>query len=76
MLSTTQWFIFSLVPRRMAKAMEKESRLWMTKCGKCGHETSIWDLGGIRYLAFGNPRRWRRCTKCLQGNWHQVYKKE
>ncbi len=44
-------------------------------CPDCGQETSIWDAGGIRYLAAGNPRRLRQCEKC-GSKWHKVVKKD
>ena len=52
-----QRFILAIVPRRLGQAMEKESRLWVMVCLECGKETSIWDAGGIRFLAAGNPRQ-------------------
>ena len=70
-----QRFILAIVPRRLGQAMEKESRLWMMVCPDCGQETSIWDAGGIRYLAAGNQRRLRRCVKCGP-KWHKVLKKD
>jgi hypothetical protein len=74
-MSSLQLFLLSIVPRRVAKAMEKESRLWMLVCPECGRETSIWDAGGIRYLAIGNPRRRMSCPKCSP-RWHKVVKKD
>jgi DNA-directed RNA polymerase subunit RPC12/RpoP len=55
--------------------MEKDSRLWMMRCLDCGHERSIWDLGGIRYNAVGNKRKYYRCPKC-GWKWHELYKKD
>ena len=75
MPSAIQRFFLAIVPDWMGKAMEKDSRLWMMRCAKCRHEVSIWDIGGIRYMAYSNPRRWWRCSQCLQGSWHEVYKK-
>lgn len=53
----------SIMPREMAEAMEAESRLWMMRCPD-GHETSVWDAGGIRYRAAGKPVRLYRCGAC------------
>jgi hypothetical protein len=75
-MTSLQRFFLSIVPRSIGKAMEKESRLWRLRCGPCGHETSVWDAGGIRYLAAGRPRRYRTCAKCGAGSWQEVYKKE
>ncbi|MCI0361794.1 MAG: hypothetical protein L0211_25185 [Planctomycetaceae bacterium] len=70
-----QRFVLAIVPRRLGQAIEKESRLWVSVCPGCGQETSIWEAGGIRYLAAGNPRRLRRCPNCGP-RWHVVMKKE
>jgi hypothetical protein len=74
-MSQLQRFFLAVLPRSLGKAMEKESRLWTLKCPCCGHETSVWDAGGIRYLASGRPQRRFRC---LTGGpqWHTLFKKE
>jgi hypothetical protein len=64
-----------LVPRSWAADMEAESRRWVAHCDVCGHERSIWDLGGIRWKAVGNPRRWMRCPQCGKTSWHVVQRK-
>ncbi len=75
MMSRTQRFIISLVPRAWAERMERESREWMARCPECGHRRSIWDLGGIRWKAAGNPRRFLTCAGCGVSAWHVVVKK-
>jgi transposase-like protein len=65
-----------LLPRRWAEALEADSRLWMIVCPRCGHERSVWDIGGIRYKAVGNPRWFMRCPGCGRLSWHRVAKKE
>ncbi len=61
------------LPGSWAEAIEAESRLWMMRC-PCGNEISVWDAGGVRYKAAGNPKRLFRCTSCGM-TWHTVYKK-
>lgn len=75
-MTTIQRFFLSILPRSVGQAMEKESRLWTMRCGSCNREMSVWDAGGIRYLAAGRPRRWSRCQQCERRTWHEVYKKE
>jgi len=75
-MSRVQAFFMAIVPRSIGQAMEKESRLWTMRCTQCASETSVWDAGGIRYLAAGRPWRRRFCLKCGGGQWHEVYKKE
>jgi hypothetical protein len=71
-MSQFQKFITSLVPRSWAASMEAESRQWMARCEACGHERSIWDSGGIRWKAAGNPRRLMRCPQCGKTNLHTI----
>jgi len=75
-MTTVQRFFLSILPSSMGKAMEKESRLWTMRCKQCGDEISVWDAGGIRYLAAGRPWRMRRCPKCARRTWHEIHKKE
>jgi ribosomal protein S27E len=73
-LSRTQLFFTRLVGAETAAAMEAHSRAWLVRCPNCGHERSIWDLGGIRYKAVGNQRTLMRCEQCGKRGWHSVYR--
>jgi hypothetical protein len=75
-MSRLQRFFVSLVPRPWAESMERESREWMARCPDCGHARSIWDLGGIRWKAAGNPRRFLACAGCGVTSWHVIEKKK
>ena len=62
--SWTQRVILRFVSARTAQAMEDESRSWVMQC-ECGHTTSIWEMGGIRYKASSKGlRRLGRCAAC------------
>ena len=74
-MSRIQRFIIALVPRSWAASMEAESRTWMMRCA-CGHERSVWDAGGIRWKAAGNPRVRQGCAQCGQITWHTIYRRE
>lgn len=64
--------ILKFVSRETAAKMEAESRKWKLKC-KCGHETNIWEIGGIRYKAFSRGKKTMiRCPTC-GFTWHDVY---
>jgi ribosomal protein S27AE len=69
-----QSFILKVVPRSWAEDMERESRQWMVTCGNCDYAESVWDLGGIRWKAAGNPRTRRRCPNCGETGWHVIAK--
>jgi hypothetical protein len=57
-------FVMRFMPDRMRKAAEAESRQWIGRCRHCGCETSIWDVGGLRYGAAGRPTKLLRCPHC------------
>ena len=56
-MSFVQRLFTRLLPHKIAEDMEADSRawIWMLKC-KWGYERSFWDIGGIRWKAFGNPK--------------------
>ena len=62
-LSWTQRFFRAIMPSRWFAAMEADSRMWRLDC-ECGYATSIWEMGGIRYKAIGNPWIAACCAKC------------
>jgi rRNA maturation endonuclease Nob1 len=74
-MSLIQRLILSVVPAAWGAAMERESRQWMLQCQACQHEVSIWDLGGIRYRAYGNSRKFLRCPACGRRTWQKLYKR-
>lgn len=46
------------------EAMKEESMLWGFICKSCNERTSIWEAGGVRYKAKGEPRMRIKCPKC------------
>src|SRR5262245_23872556 len=70
-VSVIQKLAAALLLRRQAVAMQAEARSWMVRCS-CGFARSIWDLGGIRWGAAGQPRRYLSCPQCHQSSWHTV----
>ena len=70
-MSSIQKFFMAILPTGWAASMEKESRSWLVRC-QCGNTTSIWDLGGIRWGAAGQPKRYLLCPKCGQASWQTV----
>ncbi|MGE0178279.1 MAG: hypothetical protein AB7O91_00490 [Sphingomonas sp.] len=75
-LSRTQRLVLRLAGPEMAAAMEARSRAWLVRCPNCGHQRSIWELGGIRYKASGAPRMLIGCPACGERGWHQVVKSD
>ena len=59
------------------QAMEESSRRWKIRCKKCGFETSVWEVGGIRYNASSKGKRTLiKCPKCQKLRWAEVYQSE
>lgn len=71
-MSWTQKLLLKLVSAKTAAKIEAESRAWRMRCPE-GHERSVWEAGGIRYGASGNPRRRVLCPECGKVRWHEVY---
>lgn len=70
-----QDMLTAVLPDAWMSAMESESREWAMRC-PCGHETSVWEMGGIRFKAAGNPRRLGHCADCGRSFWGEVYRRE
>jgi hypothetical protein len=64
--------VLKIVSKDLAAKMEKESREWRMKCRVCGHAISVWDAGGLRYGARGNPVRRNRCSACGKVTEHDM----
>lgn len=62
-MSMIQKLLKKLLPVRWSSDMEAVTRKWMLQC-KCGHETNLWDAGGVRYKATGSKRTMYRCPTC------------
>ena len=70
-MSLFQRLFKAILPPRWAASMEADSRSWMVRC-RCGFARSVWELGGIRWKAAGEPRWYRRCPQCGERSWHKV----
>lgn len=63
--------ILAVVPASWAESMERDSRAWKLVC-PCGHVRSVWEIGGVRWKAYGEPRRLLRCPACGAIRWHRT----
>ena len=73
-MSAIQKLFAAFLSPQAAADMESESRRWLVQCPSCGHARSIWELGGIRWKAAGNPRKYVVCPQCGKSGWHTVSK--
>jgi ribosomal protein S27E len=71
-MSAVQRLIMKVLPARWSASIEAESRTWMMRCDDCGHTTSVWDRGGVRWKAKGTPRVRGRCPGCGRTGWHTI----
>jgi hypothetical protein len=74
-MSGIQNFFKAVFPASWAESMEKESREWMMRCDNCAFERSVWEHGGIRWKASGNPTRKLKCSNCMHFAKHSTIKK-
>jgi hypothetical protein len=55
-------------------AMQRDSRLWKAECPHCQADTTdIWEIGGVRYKAIGEPGNRIRCPRCGRTRWMRVH---
>lgn len=73
-MAAIQSFLRFLLPAKAFDAVRTGTREWLMAC-PCGHTQDLWDAGGVRYMAAGEPRRLRSCPECGQATWHTIRKK-
>ncbi len=73
-MSTIQKIIRFFVSAETFSKMESASKKWYFHC-ECGNECNIWEIGGIRYKAAGNPIKAARCPKCHKVAMRKLHKK-
>ena len=74
-MSPTQKFLLGLMPKSWAASADAESKTWFLRCPKCGHERSVWEMGGVKWKAAGKSYQLLKCPACGQTSWHENYKK-
>jgi hypothetical protein len=67
-------FLRFILPARAFAAVRTGTKQWLMEC-TCGHKRDLWDLGGVRYMAAGEPRRLLRCPACGKATMHRVRRK-
>lgn len=66
--------ILRLMPKSWRTDAQRDSRLWLTTCNTCGNRSNIWDLGGMRWRAYGKPVTMLRCPVCDRSRMHKLAK--
>ena len=62
-----------ILPTRLFKRIESQSKNFIYKCENCERERSVWDMGGIRYGALP-ARKLVVCTECKNVGFADVRK--
>ncbi len=66
--------ILSLMPKTWRASAMADSKLWLTRCTGCEHQSNVWDLGGMRWKAFGEPLTSFPCPACGKVKMHKLTK--
>ena len=66
--------ILSIIPESWRDSAIADSKLWKTDCTDCGHHSNVWDLGGMRWKAYGQPLTSFRCLGCGKIRMHRIHK--
>ncbi len=72
-LSTTQKIVKFFSSDSKFEKIMNESKRYQFDCS-CGKTSSIWDIGGIRYKAYGKPTTLVKCPHCAKIGMRQIYK--
>ena len=64
-------FLKFILPARAFAAIRASTKDWLAEC-PCGHKQDIWDSGGVRYKAAGEPKWLRRCPACGRSTLHTI----
>jgi hypothetical protein len=67
-------FLKFILPTRWFEAVRAGTKKWIAEC-PCGHKRDLWDAGGVRWMAAGEPRQMARCPVCGKGTWLRIRKK-
>lgn len=67
-------FLKFILPGRAFEAVRAGTKKWLMEC-PCGHKRDVWDAGGVRYKAVGEPRQLSLCPVCGKNRWHKIRKK-
>lgn len=60
-----------ILPAKAFAAIRAGTKAWLAQC-PCGHKRNLWDLGGIRWKAAGEPRQIHACPACSHRTLHIV----
>jgi hypothetical protein len=74
-ISITQKIAKFFTSKSMFEKMMNESKQYQFDCA-CGKTSNIWEIGGIRYKAYGKPTTLVKCPHCRKIAMRKIYKAE
>lgn len=72
-LSTVQKMVKFFSTKSKFEKIMNESKRYQFDCN-CGKTSSIWDIGGVRYKAYGKPSTLVKCPHCTKIAMRKIYK--
>ena len=67
-------FLRFILPAKAFAAVRAGTKEWLAECS-CGHKRDVWNSGGVRFMAAGEPRRLGYCPACGKLTMHKIRKK-
>ena len=67
-------FLKFILPAKAFEAVKAGTKQWLAEC-PCGHKRDVWDSGGVRYKAAGEPRWLGYCPACGKATWRKIRRK-
>ena len=68
-------FLKFILPEKWFEAVKSSTKEWLIECPSCSHKRDVWDIGGVKYKAKGEPRTRCTCPECGETVWHKIRKK-
>jgi len=68
-------FLKFILPAKAFEAVKAGTKEWLIECRSSGYKRDIWDEGGTRYKAKGEPVSLGKCSKCDKKTWQKARKK-
>lgn len=72
-LSTSQKILKWFTSASLFEKMKADSQTYKFDCA-CGKTSDIWEIGGIRYKAYGEPYTGVKCPGCGKFAMRKIYK--
>lgn len=66
--------ILSVMPASWRESAIADSKTWIADCTRCDNRSNVWDLGGMRWKAYGQPLTLFPCPVCRRPTMHKLHK--